>query len=84
MNSSLEELRENFRDLEYREAYADDYLNTYVATQIQVLREQRGLSQQELAELIGSKQPGISRLENVNHTSWKTDTLKKIARALGM
>jgi transcriptional regulator with XRE-family HTH domain len=84
MNNSLEDLRENFRDLEYREAYAEDFLNTYVATQIQVLREQRGLSQQELAELIGSKQPGVSRLENVNHTSWKTHTLKKIASALGV
>jgi transcriptional regulator with XRE-family HTH domain len=82
MNNSLDDVRENFQDLEYREAYADDYLNTYVATQIQVLREQRGLSQEQLADLIGSKQPGVSRLENVNHSSWKTDTLKKIAKAL--
>jgi transcriptional regulator with XRE-family HTH domain len=77
-------LRNEFMDLEYRQAYAEDYLNTYVATQIQVLREQRGLSQQELAELIGTKQPGISRLENINHSSWKTETLKKIADALGV
>jgi transcriptional regulator with XRE-family HTH domain len=77
-----DELREELKDPEYREAYADDYLNTYIATQIQVLREQRNLSQQELAELIGTKQPGISRLENVNHSKWKTETLQKIAHAL--
>jgi transcriptional regulator with XRE-family HTH domain len=84
MNVSRRDLKEELRDPEYRQAYADDYLNTYVATQIQVLREQRGLSQWELANLIGTKQPGISRLENVNHSSWKTDTLKKIAHALGV
>ncbi len=84
MSPSLSDLREQFLDQEYREAYADDYLNTYIATQIQVLREQRGLSQEELAELIGTKQPGISRLENVNHSSWKTETLKRIAHALGV
>ncbi len=77
-------LRDEFIDPDYRQAYAEDYLNTYVATQIQVLREQRGLSQQELAELIGTKQPGISRLENINHSSWKTETLKKVANALGV
>ncbi len=82
MSPSLRDLREEFRDPEYRQAYADDYLNTYIATQIQVLREQRGLSQEELANLIGTKQPGVSRLENVNHSSWKTDTLRKIAHAL--
>jgi transcriptional regulator with XRE-family HTH domain len=77
-------LREELKDPEYRQAYADDYLNTYVATQIQVLREQRGLTQEELAELIGTKQPGVSRLENVNYYAWKTETLRKVAHALGV
>jgi transcriptional regulator with XRE-family HTH domain len=79
-----EELKEKFLDRDYREAYADDYLNTYVAMQIQVLREQRGLSQKELAESIGTQQPGVSRLEDVNHENWKTETLKKVAHALGV
>jgi transcriptional regulator with XRE-family HTH domain len=81
---SFLDLKENFGDPEYRQAYAEDYLNTWVATQIQVLREQRDLSQEEFAELIGTQQPGVSRLENVNHSSWKTETLKKIANALGV
>ncbi|HVS87694.1 MAG TPA: helix-turn-helix transcriptional regulator [Candidatus Acidoferrum sp.] len=77
-------LREELKDPEYRQAYADDYLNTYVATQIQVLREQRGFTQEKLAELIGTKQPGVSRLENVNYSAWNTETLRKIAHALGV
>jgi transcriptional regulator with XRE-family HTH domain len=83
-NASRPELKREFQDEDYRYAYAEDFLNTVVATQIVALREQRGLSQSELGEAIGTKQPGVSRLENVNHSTWKTETLKKIARALGV
>lgn len=84
MSLSRETLAQELADPEYRYAYAEDFLNAYVATQIVALREQRGLSQEALGRLIGTKQPGVSRLENVNHSTWKTDTLKKIARALGV
>ncbi len=84
MGTSTENLRCEFRNEEYRYAYAEDFLNTWVATQIVTLREQRGLSQARLGELIGTKQPGVSRLEDVNHSTWKTETLKRIARALGV
>ncbi len=79
-------LREDFvtEDAEYRYAYAEDFSNTYIATQIKVLRDQRGMTQEGLAEAIGTKQSGISRLENVNYSSWKTETLRKTARALGV
>lgn len=84
MNEFQSQLREEFCDEEYRYAYAEDFLNTWIATQIVTLREQRKLNQTELAQLIGTKQPGISRLENVNHSNWRVDTLKRIARALGV
>jgi transcriptional regulator with XRE-family HTH domain len=84
INESREVLKQEFQDEEYRYAYAEDFLNTWVASQIVTLREQRGLSQAELGELIGTKQPGVSRLENVNRSTWKTETLKKIAKALGV
>lgn len=78
------ELAKEFQDENYRYAYAEDFLNTSIATQIVALREQRGLNQTKLGELIGTKQPGVSRLEDVNHSTWKTETLKRIARALGV
>lgn len=74
---------EEFRDREYRESYADEFLNTYVANQIRVIREQRGMSQEQLASIVGTKQAGISRIENVNYSGWNIRTLKKIARAFG-
>lgn len=81
MSESRPRLNEEFFEKEYRHAYAEDFLNTKIATQIRVLREQRGWTQAELAERIGTKQAGISRLENVNYSARKIETLKKIARA---
>lgn len=82
MNELTEQLRAPFvGDKEYRASYAESFMNSCVAAQIKVLREQRGLSQQELGDLIGTKQAGISRLENVNYTAWKVETLTRLARA---
>jgi transcriptional regulator with XRE-family HTH domain len=82
VNELIEQLRIPFTEnKEYRCAYAESFMNSSVAAQIKVLREQRDLSQQELADLIGTKQGGISRLENVNYSSWKVETLTRLARA---
>jgi transcriptional regulator with XRE-family HTH domain len=83
MSELRERLKKEFADQEYREAYAEDFLNTSIATQIKVIREQREMTQGELADKIGTKQAGISRSENVNYAAWKIETLKKIAFALG-
>jgi len=45
-------------------------------------REKKGLSQRELAELCGVKQPAIARLESMK-TSPQIDTLLKILAPLG-
>ncbi len=81
------EFREQLRrdlldDEEFRYGYAESFLNTFVAAQIKALREQRKMTQADLAEAIGTQQAGVSRLENVNYSAWKTETLRRIARAL--
>jgi transcriptional regulator with XRE-family HTH domain len=82
----VSDLRENlileFQNPDYRYAYAESFLNTKIATQIKILREQRHKKQAELGAVVGTKQSGFSRFEDVNHSVWKTDTLWKIARAL--
>lgn len=45
-------------------------------------REQKGLSQRELAEISGVKQPAIARLESMKTTP-QIDTLFKILNPLG-
>jgi transcriptional regulator with XRE-family HTH domain len=84
MSELLEHLNRDFKDEDTRYGYAESFLNAFVAAQIKELREGQSMSQQQLAEAIGTKQSGISRLENVNYSSWKVDTLRKLARALGV
>ncbi len=81
MFDSEDKLKDEFRDREYREAYAEDFLNTSIATQITVLREQRGLTQEQLGELVGMQQEGISRIERVAYGRWNIATLRRIAHA---
>lgn len=64
---------------DYRHAYADESVNTTIATQIKVLREQRDLTQEGLAREAGMNQSMVCRYENVNYSSWSIKTLKKLA-----
>ncbi len=79
------ELRKAFKkSIDYRDAYADEFLNLSIATQIKVLREQRNWTQKELADKVGMEQPRISVMENVNYSSWSINTLRKLARAFNL
>lgn len=81
MSELLETIKEELKDKETRVIYDDDLLNTYVATQIKVLREQRGWTQQQLAEQAGMKQERISVMEDVNYAAWTAKVLKRLAEA---
>ncbi len=80
----IEQLKHSLATEEARYAYADTVTNAFVSAQIKALREDRELSQEELAELIGTKQSGISRLERADYSAWKIETLRKLARAFGV
>jgi|HubBroStandDraft_4_1064222.scaffolds.fasta_scaffold535414_2 transcriptional regulator with XRE-family HTH domain len=81
MSDTSDALRIELRDQEFSEGYAESFLNSYVATQIKVIREQRNMKQSDLAHEVGTTQTAISRIENVNYSSWNINTLKKLARA---
>jgi DNA-binding XRE family transcriptional regulator len=53
-----------------------------LARQVRELREQENLTQGELAERVGTKQPAIARLES-GRVVPRLDLLQKIAAALG-
>src|SRR5206468_2523093 len=84
MNQLLKRLRKTFEDEDARYVYADSTTNALIAAQIKALREERELSQEKLAELMGTKQSGISRLEKADYSAWKIETLRKLARAFGV
>ena len=74
-------LRRELRDKGYAHEYAQSFLYSYVATQIKAIREQRRMTQSQLGDAIGTTQAGISRIENVDYSSWNIRTLLKLARA---
>jgi transcriptional regulator with XRE-family HTH domain len=77
-------LQISLKDEEYRNAYADEQLNLHIGTQIKVVREQQGMTQSELAQKLGTKQAGISRLESANYDGWTIGILRKLAKAFDL
>ncbi|MDH4203308.1 MAG: helix-turn-helix domain-containing protein [Phycisphaerae bacterium] len=53
-----------------------------IAEQVYAMRKERGLTQQQLADLMGTTQSVISRLESTDYESERIDTLQKLAAAL--
>jgi len=81
MTDIKKSLRKELLDKEYAQGYAESFFNAFLAAQIKILREQRGMTQAALAVAIGTTQTGISRFENVIYSSWSIRTLIKLARA---
>lgn len=52
-----------------------------IAGQVYDLRQKAGLTQKELANLMGTKQSNIARIESGDYKSYTWKTLEKIARA---
>jgi transcriptional regulator with XRE-family HTH domain len=82
--SLLDRVIEQFGDFSYRHSFVESHVDSSLATQIQVLREQRKLTQAQLAEAAGMKQSQISRLERFDNSSWQLRTLRRVARALDL
>lgn len=62
---------------------AEERGNAAVARQIHDLRTARGLTQRQLADLVGTKQPVIARLEDADYEGHSLSMLSRIADALG-
>ena len=75
-----QQLLEELKDKESRDAYMSSGIDVGVAFQIRALREQREWNQTQLAEEAGMHQERISSLENPSHSP-TLSTLKKLASA---
>ncbi len=53
-----------------------------IALQIYDLRKKAGLTQTQLAKLVGTTQSNIARIEAADYTGYTHKTLEKVARAL--
>jgi DNA-binding XRE family transcriptional regulator len=77
-------LREDIKDPEFKTHYQEERQALKLAMKIAELRNQKGLSQQELAKLMGTSQQAISRIESGEYEGFTIKTLEKIAGATGM
>ncbi len=77
-------LQEDIKDPEFKAYYQEERQALKLAMKIAELRNQKGLTQQELARLMGTSQQAISRIESGDYEGFTLKTLEKIAEATGM
>lgn len=82
MNSNIPEIWNDLDDKEYRDASISANIFSWIAYQIRELREQRGLTQTDLANLLGKRQSVVSRLESSGEKGLSLNTLLELASAL--
>lgn len=70
------------RELFSPEEIAESNLRAAIIGELVKARQEQGISQKQLEEISGVKQPVIARMEK-GHTSPQLDTLLKVLAALG-
>ena len=70
-------------DPQREEQYDLEVINAEIARKICDLRSKAGLTQQELADRVGTSKSAISRLEDADYEGHSLSMLKRIAEALG-
>lgn len=69
-------------DEELKRLIDEETVNAQVARMIYEARTKAGLTQQQLAKLVGTKQPVITRLEDADYGGHSLSMLQRIAAAL--
>jgi ribosome-binding protein aMBF1 (putative translation factor) len=69
-------------DPELREMIAEESVNAQVARMIYEARTAAGLTQRQLADLLGTQQSTIARLEDADYEGHSLSVLRRIAEAL--
>lgn len=81
MKEFVNTLAEEFTDKDYAHAYMESHTVSRIAAQIYALRQQRGWSQQDLAEKAGVSQERVCKLECGDFDSLTLKTLWKFSEA---
>ena len=82
-DDAIEILRmEREKDPELQEYYEEEKVKYQIALAIRELRERLGMTQEKLAEKIGTSQSTIARLEDTDYEGYSMQTLQRIAEAL--
>lgn len=75
-------IEEKLQDREYRRRFFIAEASAEIARQLVRLRKRRNLSQRQLADEVGMKQPHISQVERADYANWSFNTLRRLAEAM--
>lgn len=75
-------LNEQLEDPAFREEFEKTDEEFTLATEIIELRIKHDLTQKQLAELVGTSQPAIARLESGSYRNVSLSFLRRVAKAL--
>src|SRR5919197_4987513 len=76
---SRDELIAKLHSKQFRDAFVSSRVSNTLALQIRVMRQERGWSQSHLAELLGTSQNAVYRLESPQYGKPSITTLKRLA-----
>ncbi len=83
-SNALEKLDSTFgRDPGYADDVAEERMRVQAARTIYDARKAAGLTQQQLAEMVGTKQSSTARLDDADYGGHTITMLNRIAAALG-
>jgi transcriptional regulator with XRE-family HTH domain len=75
-------LQEKLKNREYRQRFFLAETSAQIAKQLVNLRKRRDKNQEEVAVMLETRQPAISRVESASYRNWSFNTLRRIAEAL--
>ncbi|MBU4342615.1 MAG: helix-turn-helix domain-containing protein [Candidatus Omnitrophica bacterium] len=75
-------LKKKLEDPEFKKAFDEEEIYASLAIQIAKIRQEKNLTQEDLAKELHTTQQTVSRLEDIHNTSYSLRTLIKLARAL--
>jgi transcriptional regulator with XRE-family HTH domain len=76
-------LERKLKDADFRARYEAAQQAWDIALQLAALRSARGLTQKQVADLLGTKQQAIARLEDPSYTGHSLTMVRKYVEALG-
>lgn len=76
------DLPKKLKDRNYRRSFFLAETSALIAKQLISLRKRRELNQTQVAELLDTKQPAISRVERADYHHWSFNTLWRLAEAM--
>jgi len=76
---SREDLIASLRSKKFRDAFVSSRVSNTLALQIRAMRQERGWTQMYLAELLGTSQNAVWRLESPQYGKYSITTLKRLA-----